>query len=92
MKMSKNDIKLVELPDVLQDLVLLYAFNLPKQQVLESLGVILDIVDMKLPFFFFREKIFLAEPCFLVHAHRILQRSLLRAVRRRCNVLFASGS
>ena len=57
MKMCKNDVKLTDLPDVLQDLVLLYAFNLPKQQVLESLGVMLDIVDMKLPFFFFRRKI-----------------------------------
>ena len=55
--MCKNDVKLTDLPDVLQDLVLLYAFNLPKQQVLESLGVMLDIVDMKLPFFFFRRKI-----------------------------------
>ena len=55
--MCKTDVKLVELPDVLQDLVLLYAFNLPKHQVLESLDVILDIVDMQLPFFFFRQKI-----------------------------------
>jgi hypothetical protein len=57
MQMCNNEVKLVELPDVLQDLVLLYAFNLPKHDVLESLGVILDIVDMKLPFFFFRQKI-----------------------------------
>ena len=52
--MCKNDVKLSSLPDVLQDLVLEFAFNLPKDQVLGSLQVILD---MKLPFFFFREKI-----------------------------------
>ena len=57
MKMCKNDPKLSSLPDVLQDLVLQFAFNLPKDQVLRSLQIILDIVDMKLPFFFFREKI-----------------------------------
>ena len=55
--MCKNDLKLCSLPDVLQELVLEFAFNLPKHQVLTSLQVILDIVDMKLPFFFFREKI-----------------------------------
>jgi len=55
--MCKNDLKLTILPDVLQDLVLQFAFNLPKQQVLDSLDVILDILDMQLPFFFFREKI-----------------------------------
>jgi len=57
MKMCKNDPKLSSLPDVLQDLVLQFAFNLPRDQVLRSLQIILDIVDMKLPFFFFREKI-----------------------------------
>ena len=55
--MCKNDLKLCSLPDVLQELVLEFAFNLPRDQVLTSLQVILDIVDMKLPFFFFREKI-----------------------------------
>ena len=54
MKMCKTDVKLCSLPDVLQDLVLQFAFNLPKDQVLRSLQIILDIVDMKLPFFFFR--------------------------------------
>jgi len=55
--MCKNDPKLSSLPDVLQDLVLQFAFNMPKDQVLGSLRVIMDIVDMKLPFFFFRQKI-----------------------------------
>ena len=55
--MCKNDPKLSSLPDVLQDLVLQFAFNMPKDQVLGSLRVIMNIVDMKLPFFFFREKI-----------------------------------
>ena len=55
--MCKDLIKLSILPDVLQDLVLKYAFNLPKDQVLGSLDVILDILNMHLPFFFFRRKI-----------------------------------
>ena len=57
MKMCKTDVKLCSLPDVLQDLVLQFAFNLPKDQVLGSLQIILDIIDMQLPLFFFREKI-----------------------------------
>ena len=55
--MCKTDPKLDELPDVLQDLVLMFAYNLPKAQVLKSLEVILSIIDMDLPFFFFRTKI-----------------------------------
>ena len=55
--MSISDVKLSVLPDVLQDLVLDFAFNLPKHDVLESLEVILGIIDMNLPFFFFRESI-----------------------------------
>ena len=55
--MCKNDPKLRELPDVLQDLVLQFAFNLPKRDVKMSLNIMLDIIDMQLPFFFFREKI-----------------------------------
>ena len=55
--MCKSDVKLSILPDVLQDLVIQYAFNMPKDQVLKSLQTILDILDMELPFFFFREKI-----------------------------------
>ena len=55
--MCKSDPKLDELPDVLQDLVLMFAFNVPKSQVVESLDVILSIIDMDLPFFFFRTKI-----------------------------------
>ena len=55
--MSDSDLKLSILPDVLQDIVLDYAFNLPKPAVLDSLHIILGIIDMDLPFFFFREKI-----------------------------------
>ena len=55
--MCKNDVKLCTLPDVLQDIVLQFAFNMPKHQVLSSLGTVLDILDMELPFFFFRDKI-----------------------------------
>ena len=55
--MCKNDVKLCSLPDDLQDIVLFFAFNMPKSQVLESLRIVLDIQDMRLPFFFFRQKI-----------------------------------
>jgi len=55
--MCKNGVKLSILPDVLQDIVLDFAFNLPRDAVLRSLNVILDILDMRLPFFFFRNKI-----------------------------------
>ena len=55
--MCKSDVKLSILPDVLQDIVLQFAFNMPRDQVLKSLSVVLDILDMNLPFFFFREKI-----------------------------------
>ena len=55
--MCKNDVKLSVLPAVLQDLVLEFAFNMPRDKILTSLAVVLDIVDMNLPFFFFRDKI-----------------------------------
>ena len=55
--MCKNDVKLCSLPDDLQDIVLFFAFNMPKSQVLTSLRIVLDIQDMRLPFFFFRHKI-----------------------------------
>ena len=55
--MSVSDVNFSVLPSVLQDLVLDFAFNLPKTDVLESLNVILSIIDMDLPFFFFRESI-----------------------------------
>ena len=55
--MIVSDVKFSVLPSVLQDLVLDFAFNLPKTDVLESLDVILSIIDMDLPFFFFRESI-----------------------------------
>ena len=55
--MGENDPKINVLPDVLQDLVFSFAFNLPKDDVLDSLDVILGIIDMDLPFFFFRESI-----------------------------------
>ena len=56
-KMNVSGVNLGDLPDVLQELVILFAFNLPKDEVLESLDVILSIVDMNLPFFFFRDAI-----------------------------------
>ena len=55
--MCENDLKLSVLPDVLQDIVIMYAYNLPKDVVLRSLHTILDIKDMQLPFFFFKQQI-----------------------------------
>jgi hypothetical protein len=49
--------KISVLPTVLQDLVMLFCFNLPKEDVLRGVDMILDIKDMGLPFFFFRERI-----------------------------------
>ena len=70
--MSVSDVNLRVLPDVLQELVLDFAFNLPKQAISDSLDIILSIVDMDLPFFFFRPKIwswefaqFLPNPVFV---------------------------
>ena len=34
-----------------------FAFDMPKQVVLDSLSIILSIIDMDLPFFFFRKRI-----------------------------------
>jgi len=45
------------LPDVLQDLVCLFCFNLPLKAVRDGVNKILEIKDMDLPFFFFRDKI-----------------------------------
>lgn len=55
--MRKHELSLSVLPDVLQDLILIYTYNLPKKQIIKSLGVILDIADMQLPFFFLKERI-----------------------------------
>ena len=55
--MCKNNPKIGDLPLVLQDLVLQFAYNMPREQVLDSLEVILDIKAMQLPFFFFKELI-----------------------------------
>ena len=56
--MCKNNVKLCSLPDDLQDIVLLFAFNMPKSQVLVSLRVVLDILDMA------EENLELALQCF----------------------------
>ena len=55
--MCNSELKLDGLPDDLQNLVLDFAFNLPRDAILDSLHIILSIIDMDLPFFFFREKI-----------------------------------
>jgi len=55
--MCNSELKLGVLPTVLQDLVIEFAFDMPKQLVLDSLRIILSIIDMDLPFFFFRKQI-----------------------------------
>ena len=57
MKMRESEVKLGDLPSVLQELVFQFAWNMPRDDVLRSLETILQIIDMELPFFFFREKI-----------------------------------
>ena len=49
--------KISVLPTDLQDLVMLFCYNLPLDAVRNGVNMILDIKDMGLPFFFFREKI-----------------------------------
>ena len=68
--MSNSNPKLSDIPLVLQDLVFLFAFNMGKEETLCSLRTIWEIQQMKLPFFFFRTKIwswhyktFLENPC-----------------------------
>lgn len=48
---------LCALPTDLQDLVMRFCFNLPLEDVTRGVDMILDIKDMGLPFFFFRDKI-----------------------------------
>lgn len=69
-KMCKNDLKLTILPDVLQEIVLIYAYNMPKTQIMQSLRTLQRINEMKLPFFLLKERIwswdlkmFLPNPC-----------------------------
>jgi|AP95_1055475.scaffolds.fasta_scaffold203397_1 hypothetical protein len=54
--MCNENPKVSELPDVLQDLVYMFAWNLPKDQVSDSLGVYLEIESWKLPFWFFNKR------------------------------------
>ena len=56
-KMHKHELSLSVLPTDLQDLILMYTFNLPKKAITQSLDVMLDIAEMQLPFFFLRERI-----------------------------------
>ena len=53
--MCNEDPKVSELPAVLQDLVYMFAWNLPKDQVQHSLRVYMEIETWKLPFWFFNK-------------------------------------
>ena len=68
--MCFDDPKVNELPLVLQDIVYMFAYNLPKTAVQYNLQTLLEINSWQLPFFFFRTKIwswhwktFLPNPC-----------------------------
>ena len=94
--MRGSDVKLGDLPCVLQELVFQFAYNMPRDDVLRSLETILSIINMELPFFFFREKIwswhyneFLTNPVrtFLPIEY---YNGRYCELRRRRNVLFAA--
>ena len=55
--MCNNDPKMRDLPLDLQDLVLQFTYNMRRSEVVESLEQILIIKQMRLPFFFFRDRI-----------------------------------
>ena len=55
--MCKNDPKIRDLPTVLEDLVYMFAFNMPKEPVQESLNTILEVKQWGLPFWFLNDRI-----------------------------------
>ena len=55
--MGENNPKVHDLPTDLQQLVYMFAFNVPKKAVLCSLNTFLEVKRWKLPFFFFRDQI-----------------------------------
>ncbi len=55
--MCKNDPKVCELPSVLEDLVYMFAFNLPKEPVQASLSTVLEVKSWNMPFWFLNERI-----------------------------------
>ena len=55
--MCKNDPKVCELPSVLEDLVYMFAWNLPKTPVQASLITYSEINGWELPFWFFHKRI-----------------------------------
>ena len=55
--MCKNDPKVCELPHVLEDLVYMFAWNLPKKPVQASLITYSEIKEWELPFWFFHDRI-----------------------------------
>ena len=55
--MGRNPQNVHDLPTDLQQLVYMFAFNLPKDAVQTSLQTVLEIKRMQLPFFFLRDKI-----------------------------------
>ena len=55
--MCKNDPKVCELPSVLEELVYMFAWNLPKKPVQASLITYSEIKEWELPFWFFHDRI-----------------------------------
>ena len=68
--MDVKELNLSILPPELQEIVMMYTYNLPLKSVKRSLDTIMYILDMKLPFFFLKRNIwswhyhaFLPNPC-----------------------------
>ena len=55
--MCKNDPKVSELPRVLEDLVYMFAFNMPKEPVEKGLNTVLEVKSWNLPFWFLNNRI-----------------------------------
>ena len=55
--MCKNDPKVCELPAVLEELVYMFAFNMPKESVQVSLSTFLEVQSWNLPFWFLNDRI-----------------------------------
>jgi len=49
--------KLRDLPDVLQDLVCMFAWNIPKKQIQPSLDIYAEINTWRLPFWFLHKRV-----------------------------------
>ena len=49
--------KISDLPDVLQDLVCMFAWNMPKKLIQPSLDIFVEINNWRIPFWFLRKRV-----------------------------------